>query len=252
MPTIPPHQNILDHQDPGGRVLLMFLEESMAKRCRSAAAAASFDSFYVKSVEEASQLFDGPVPTCLIAMEGTDCLRIFQNSFDQFFCRTATVFINAEEAMVERRRSVGQFAFSLSATQESIQAEITSAIRQATERQWKWSMIEDFQRRLEKLTPEEFVVLDAVCLGNLNKQIAKKIGVSVRTIEQRRQRVFQKMEVGSAIPLAAQLATVKALVFPLHRRDSTHREVPAPSSPVVNLTSALSNPAHTSGFRGRF
>ena len=240
----PPTQTTCHPNGPRGRVLLLRLEEPIAKKCQSAASALSLDSFRIESLGEARQSSDGASPICLITPNDTVSLRVLQNPNELVFRRMTTVIIEENTAMVERYRNLGQFAISPSATRETLQAEIDSAILQAGDRQWKWNTIEDFQRRLDRLTPEEYVVLEVVCLGNLNKQIAKQVGVSVRTIEQRRRRVFDKMEVDSAVTLAAQLATVKALLHPLHRTDSPHDQVP--SSPVINLTSALSNPAHAS------
>lgn len=71
--------------------------------------------------------------------------------------------------------------------------------------------VRDFRLRLSELSRDERVVLEAVCEGQLNKQIAREQGVSVRTIEQRRRRVFAKMNVVSAVPLARRMATVHTL-----------------------------------------
>jgi len=73
-------------------------------------------------------------------------------------------------------------------------------------------LVDGFYRRLAQLSPEESSILQAVCEGKLNKQIAREFGVSIRTVEQRRRRMFAKMEVGSAVPLASQLATVQTIV----------------------------------------
>lgn len=71
--------------------------------------------------------------------------------------------------------------------------------------------VDSFDRRLELLTDKERSVLDAVCDGKLNKQIASEMAVSIRTIEERRRRVYEKMEVPSATQLARQVAEVQLI-----------------------------------------
>lgn len=85
--------------------------------------------------------------------------------------------------------------------------------------------IDNFQRRLRSLTPAERAVSDAIYDGKLNKQIAAELQVSVRTIEQRRRRVFDKMGVPSATQLARRIAEVHALqeFFMWHQHSLANR-----------------------------
>ena len=53
-----------------------------------------------------------------------------------------------------------------------------------------------------ELTPRERDVMDYVVLGKPNKIIAAELGVSQRTIEAHRARIFQKMQVKNAVELA--------------------------------------------------
>lgn len=52
------------------------------------------------------------------------------------------------------------------------------------------------------LTPKERIVMEHVAYGKPNKIIAAELGVSRRTIEAHRARVFQKIEVKNATELA--------------------------------------------------
>ena len=58
------------------------------------------------------------------------------------------------------------------------------------------------QRRLEELTERERAVMLRVVEGLPNKRIADQLDISVRTVEVHRARVFDKMEVRSAVELA--------------------------------------------------
>lgn len=96
------------------------------------------------------------------------------------------------------------------------QAELRQAIRvgldAARQRGDDRQLVRDFYERLQTLTPEERGVFEEVCNGKLNKQIARACKVSLRTVEQRRRRVFDKMGVQSAVPLAARRAKVNTLM----------------------------------------
>lgn len=53
------------------------------------------------------------------------------------------------------------------------------------------------ERRLSALSTTERQVLELMIAGEKNKNIASDLNVSLRTIEQRRRRIFQKMKAGS-------------------------------------------------------
>jgi two-component system response regulator DctR len=60
-------------------------------------------------------------------------------------------------------------------------------------------------RRLAELTEREAEVMRLVIEGHPNKRIADELGISVRTVEVHRARVFDKMNVKSAVELANRL-----------------------------------------------
>jgi FixJ family two-component response regulator len=55
----------------------------------------------------------------------------------------------------------------------------------------------EIQTRLESLTPREFEVMELVVVGKPNKNIARALGISQRTVEIHRARVMEKMQVRS-------------------------------------------------------
>ena len=63
-------------------------------------------------------------------------------------------------------------------------------------------------RRVEELTEREREVMRRVVEGLPNKLIADQLSISVRTVEVHRARVFEKMEVKSAVELANLLRVV--------------------------------------------
>ena len=55
--------------------------------------------------------------------------------------------------------------------------------------------------RLQTLTPKEREVLEYIVAGDANKRVARKLDVSVRTVENHRQKIFQKMRADSLAEL---------------------------------------------------
>ena len=66
------------------------------------------------------------------------------------------------------------------------------------------------QRRLAELTERERDVMRLVLEGLPNKRIADQLDISVRTVEVHRARVFEKMDVKSAVELANLLRNAEA------------------------------------------
>ena len=61
------------------------------------------------------------------------------------------------------------------------------------------------QSRLAKLSAREREVLDLILTGKMNKVIADKLGISMRTVEVHRAHIFDKMQVKTAVELAGLL-----------------------------------------------
>ena len=67
----------------------------------------------------------------------------------------------------------------------------------------------DLRVRLHELTDRERAVMDLVVAGLPNKLIADELDISVRTVEVHRARVFDKMQVKSAVELANLLRALR-------------------------------------------
>ncbi|MBH9551305.1 response regulator transcription factor [Inhella gelatinilytica] len=83
---------------------------------------------------------------------------------------------------------------------------IEQALRVAEAMQVQDSQSQERQARLASLTDREHEVMRRVASGQLNKQMADGLHVSIRTIEVHRARVFSKLGVRSAAELAGWLA----------------------------------------------
>ena len=66
----------------------------------------------------------------------------------------------------------------------------------------------EIERRLAQLTQREREVLEEVVAGRLNREIAEKLAISVKTVEAHRAKIMEKIEVSSVAELVQ--ATVAA------------------------------------------
>ncbi len=82
-----------------------------------------------------------------------------------------------------------------------------SAARQTVARE---ELRDEMRRRLQSLTSRERTVLDCMSAGDANKIIARKLGVSVRSVEMYRHRVFEKMGAASLAELVRMAVTAAA------------------------------------------
>jgi two-component system response regulator DctR len=63
----------------------------------------------------------------------------------------------------------------------------------------------DVRARLATLSAREREVLDLILAGMMNKVVADKLGISMRTVEVHRAHIFDKMQVKTAVELAGLL-----------------------------------------------
>ena len=78
---------------------------------------------------------------------------------------------------------------------------IRRAIAQDVSERQDQQRVREAHQRIERLTPREREVMELVVDGRLNKQIAGDLGISMRTVENHRARVMEKMEVVSLADL---------------------------------------------------
>lgn len=69
--------------------------------------------------------------------------------------------------------------------------------------------VEEVRRKLENLTPREQDVLELVVNGETNKGIARKLGISDKTVELHRSRVMSKMEASTLADLVQMTVAAK-------------------------------------------
>jgi FixJ family two-component response regulator len=85
--------------------------------------------------------------------------------------------------------------------QQELWDSIRRALDLARRRCQRRARIQGVRQRFAGLTSGERMVLDRIVAGKLNKEIAAELGLSVRTIEDRRGRLMQKLQVESLAEL---------------------------------------------------
>ncbi|MAA75744.1 MAG: DNA-binding response regulator [Salinisphaeraceae bacterium] len=78
---------------------------------------------------------------------------------------------------------------------------IRRAIRVDRETRREKAATEATQRRLQALTPREADVLDGVVAGKTNKDIARDLGISYKTVELHRSHLMEKTEAATVVDL---------------------------------------------------
>lgn len=158
------------------------------------------------SAEEMLAAYDGRRPACLVTdvrmlrMSGLE----LQEELKRRGWRLATVVLTGYAETSVTVRAIQNGAMTL-LEKPCKDLELWDAIRSALAQDAELARADaqraDLVARLASLTPSEREVLDLVMQGEPNKVIARRLDVSVRTVEVRRQAIFTKMQADSVATL---------------------------------------------------
>ena len=103
--------------------------------------------------------------------------------------------------VVEAFRS-GVFDFLLKPFDDGQLLEFVSrALRESASRQQRGARQADLQQRRAELTERELEVISLVGQGLMNREIADRLDIALRTVKLHRQRAFEKLKIDSVIDL---------------------------------------------------
>jgi RNA polymerase sigma factor (sigma-70 family) len=74
---------------------------------------------------------------------------------------------------------------------------IAAGLRESRENISRQMSLGEVRERIAQLNDDEEKVLDLISHGKANKQVAAELGISIRTVEQRRRRIMQKLRVNT-------------------------------------------------------
>ena len=84
---------------------------------------------------------------------------------------------------------------------QSLLNKIQSALEASKARYAQWLARQAITARVELLTPREKSVVDFVVAGRSSREISEQLGISVRTVENHRARILEKLHVESTVDL---------------------------------------------------
>ena len=114
------------------------------------------------------------------------------------------IFVSAhgDVPMVARAMRDGAFDFLQKPFNEQVLLDrVQEAVQVASRRRHEQVWLADVQARIDGLTARELDVMEGMVAGRLNKQIADDLGISMKTVEQHRARVMEKLRVESLAEL---------------------------------------------------
>ena len=148
-------------------------------------------------------------PTCLlldVRMPGTSGLALFDRLVArQLHLAMPVIFLTGHADVPTAVASVKRGAFDFCEKPFSDNAlvdRISQALAHSSQILTQRNQFDRVQARLAELTEREKDVMHRVVQGLPNKLIADQLAISVRTVEVHRSRVFEKMEIKSAVELA--------------------------------------------------
>jgi two-component system response regulator DctR len=165
----------------------------------------SADAFWADV--EGERLSSGPACLLLdVRMPGTSGLALFDRLTERRLHEAMPVIFLTGHADVPTAVSAvkrGAFDFCEKPFSDNTLVDrVEQALAQSTAVLQERRAHGQVQHRLSELTDRERAVMTLVVEGLPNKRIADQLGISVRTVEVHRARVFDKMEVKSAVELA--------------------------------------------------
>ncbi len=181
-------------------------DEQVRKAVKALVEAMGVVSESYPSAEDFLRAYDGRRPACLVTdvrMLGMSGLELQERMLEQGLSMSVIV-LTAFATTPTTVRAMRNGALTLM-EKPCNDDELWDAIRRGLSNDRDNFELEqqrsNLKLRLESLTPKEREVLDLMISGDANKVIARKLDCSIRTVENHRQKVFQKMEADSLAEL---------------------------------------------------
>ncbi|MFO8152357.1 response regulator transcription factor [Thioalkalivibrio sp.] len=195
-------------------VILLDDDPSMRRSLSLALALAGYAVQSYASAEELFESLDPAQPGCLLLdlkMPGLGGLEV-QEELRARGYMLPVIFISAFADIPSTVRALKAGAvdfvekpFSKDALVSRIEEAFALDRRQRDQNGWRT----DIGGRAQQLTPREFDVMRLVTMGLSNKEIARELGISPRTVEKYRARVMEKMHAENIADLCRMAAILQ-------------------------------------------
>lgn len=146
-----------------------------------------------------------------VAMPGPSGLEL-QDVLERHGVRLPVVFLSGhgDVATGVKAMKAGAVDFLTKPVErETLLAAIDQALRAGAARSASRDAAADLRARFAKLTPREREVFDLVVTGQLNKQIASRLGIGERTVKAQRAQVMAKLGAANAAELGRMAAALR-------------------------------------------
>ncbi len=195
--------------------VVMLLDDDPAVR-RSVSLALNLAGYEVKAYASAGELLQGLDPTqpgCLLLdlrMPDMGGLEV-QQALSARGCSLPIIFISAfgDIPTTVHALKAGAVDFlEKPFSTETLITRIEEALETDRRQREQVTLRQNIQQRANQLTPREQEVMQLVTDGLSNKDIARKLEISPRTVEKYRARVMEKMQAASIADLCQMMAAL--------------------------------------------
>lgn len=186
--------------DPAVRDALQWLLQSRSVPSRTWESAEGFLSFAT-----------GDLCGCVlldVRMPGMSGIELFDRLRARH-CRLPVIFLtgHGDVPMAVQALKDGAFDFIEKPYDDNALVDkVFAAIAYDMKRNARDGSILLLRQKLAQLTQREQEVMQRILAGKLNKVIADELGIAMRTVEVHRSRIFEKMQVRSAVELSQMLS----------------------------------------------
>ncbi|MCX7168517.1 MAG: response regulator [Rhodocyclales bacterium] len=186
--------------DPAVRDALQWLLQSRGVPSQTWASADAFLSFATSDLC-GCVLLD-------VRMPGMSGIELFDR-LRALHCRLPVIFLtgHGDVPMAVQALKDGAFDFVEKPYDDNALVDkVLAAIAHDAKRSARDNSILLLQQKLAQLTQREQEIMQLILAGKLNKVIADELGIAMRTVEVHRSRIFEKMQVRSAVELSQMLS----------------------------------------------
>lgn len=181
-------------------------DDAIRRSVRALLSTMDVDADDYASAEAFLQAYDGRRPACLITdvrMLGMSGLEL-QDRLNELGITIPVIVITAYAATPTTVRAMQQGAFTFlekPCDEDALYNAVNKALVDDRSRREQERRETEIRQRLDSLTPKERAVFDRIVHGDANKIVARRLNLSVRTVETYRRRVFEKMHADSLAEL---------------------------------------------------
>lgn len=208
-------------------VALLGVDEAPAVELRTIAGRLRLDAKAYHSIVELQQALAVRTPSVVVAHDAPrrSLSAAFLDVARQLDLDTATITVTSSgdaETIITAMRLGATDVIVWPATRDRIGCALERGIEGYRQRTNDRQVVLRYRRQFLLLNHEERQLLPLLCDGLANKAIAGRLDISVRTVEHRRSRIFEKFDVGSAAALASHVTRANCWDEFLSRRNQRY------------------------------